>query len=221
MNELRISTSIIKKALEKELQYTPSSALEFDTVAKCYLYLGDKENSIKYFLEAIKDVERLVEVFSNDEGKVFQYLKRTLNRANYLRILGRSTEATIILEELAPLYNSLYTGKIKENPELFRGFYYEWSTVLFHLKKYKEAYDIGTLIRHGTVSPRGYSKGLISDDQSIIKKSLEEIVKDIKEARIQPFHNPLNIQDPWEWYEIGKQLLGLPSVLNMFKEDFE
>lgn len=218
MIELKINKNKVKKKLDEELKYSMKFAGEFETVAKCYLYLEKIEESKEYFEKAIENIEVLAHSFKEKNSSQF-YSEKRLSTANYYRILSRYEEMKGVLLEIESIYRTLYTGKIKEMPDTFRRFYFEWCTILFHLGKYEEAYKIGKLIRHGTIAPRGYAKGLLKNDELVIENTLEEIIKDIKDERLQPFHNATNVDDLWEWYEIGRQLLGLPSVLDMFRED--
>jgi len=219
MFELKVNRSTLKKWLDKTLDGNTNHALDLETIAKCYLYLNNKAECEAYFNKAIINIEEIAESFKKNKDMQF-YAKRKLNYANYHRIIGKQDEMKQALEEIVPIYESLYTGRIKEKPDSYSMFYFEWCSVHFHLGNYEEAYNIGKFIRYSApVAPRGYAKGLLDNNKTLIEKTLEEVIKYIKDERTQPFYNPLNIEDPWEWYEIGRQLLGLPSVLDMFKED--
>ena len=219
MDELKVNKKAIKKNLDTWLNYDTKEALVCDTIAKCYMYLGNKESSKEYIFKAIENVKELICEFKNNKNRVQQYGSRLVNLANYNRIVGNYSEMKNTMTEVLLFYRSLYAGDIKQMPDTFRRFYFEFCSILFHLEKYEEAYEIGCFIRHGSVAPRGYAKGLLDNDMSIIASTMEEVIKDIKDEKIQPYYNPLNVEDPWEWYEIGRQLLGLPTVLDMFKED--
>ncbi len=218
MLDLKVNKSTIKKRLEEELKYDHKFPGEFELIAKCFMYLGHREKSEFYFKSAIKIIQELIQSLKERNDTEF-YVSRMLSYANYHRILNNREEMKNALKEIAPIYKTLCNELLRDNPDHYRRIFFEYCTVLFHLEDYEDAYKIGKFIRYGTVAPRGYAKGLLNNDRSIIEKTLAEVIKDIKDDKIQPFYNSLNIEDPWEWYEIGRQLLGLPSVLDMFKED--
>lgn len=221
MEQLTVNIKNIEKCLNEELEYVGKSLLANDTVAKCYLYLREKDSSKEFYFKATETVKNMIEEIIKAGNKEF-YIKRKLDLANYNRILGKDEIMKSILHEIEPIYRSLCTGDVKENPRnRYADFYFEWSTVNFHLGNYKEAYEIGKQCYkdHMPISPRQYAKGLLEGDNSIIEKEVDDLVNFIKSDRWKPYSSPLNIIDPWEWYEIGRQILGMPSVLDLFKEE--
>lgn len=222
MTDLKVNKSDIKKRLDGKLtKGVTDDVLSCDLIAKCYLYLCDKENSKKYYDLSIKDIQKIIVELKSQGNEMF-YIKRQLDLANYKRILGKEEIMKNILHEIEPIYRSLCTGDIKENPRnRYADFYFEWSTVNFHLGNYKEAYEIGKQCYkdHMPISPRQYAKGLLEGDNSIIEKEIDDLVNFIKSDRWKPYSSPINVIDPWEWYEIGRQILGMPSILDLFKGD--
>lgn len=218
--DLKVNKKSVIKWLDEELKYTPNSARAFETIAKCYLYLEDRDKTKEFYNKAMSSVLELAEEFKK-RGDMISYSKRVLDYANYNRIIGNADIMRLKLTEVESIYQELFSGHIKEFPNSHRDFYFEWATVKFHLKKYEEAYEIAKHSNYEDmpISPENFAKGLLFQDRLLIEKSLDELVNFIKSYKRRLDSDALNVTDPWEWYEIGRQILGMPSVLDLFKEE--
>jgi tetratricopeptide (TPR) repeat protein len=218
VNEIRPKLDLIKKRLQEEIDSGLNHAREFELAAKCYLYLGETAKAKEHFAQAEVKVAAIAENLKKKHD-LHLYGERMLSIANYHRMLGNYTKMNDILREIEPIYESEYINRVKNLPGGDSRFYFDWCTILFHLQRYEKAYEVGNMTRRRPLPPRGYAKGLMLKDKSIIEATLQEVIKDIKDERLMPYENCLNVADNWGWYEIGRQLLGLPSILDQFKEE--
>ncbi|WP_044641254.1 hypothetical protein [Risungbinella massiliensis] len=177
------------------------------------LYLGKKDQAIPYFLKAAEDMERLIMIFTEKKNLEQMYRCKHI-QANYFRLAEDNEKSRQLLQELLPAYISLYEQIYEKNDEQGITVVSRLTDCLFFIEDYEKSIYYGKKVRHWFPISLGYAEGILLNDENRIVYTLNYVMKDIESQKSQPYDTGSETS-LWDWVDIGRRLLGLPSKLDM------
>lgn len=210
---LKVDEQKLRQRMEFIEQFcTQMSWSDHERYARCLVYLGEKSKAIPYFLKAVADMERLIKIVAEKKNLEQIYCYQHI-QANYYRLAGEKEKSQQILHELVLSYVDLYEQTYKRNAKQGISILNRLSDCIFFIEDYEKSIYYGKKVRHWFPISLGYAEGILYHDEKRISFTLNYVMKEIKRENSQPYDTGSETS-LWDWYEIGKRLLELPSRLD-------
>ena len=190
---------------------------DYEIYARACLYLNEKEESIEYFNKASNEVDVVIKTYEK-RNELENVVKEKHIKANYLRLADKKEESQKLYKEVKELYEKVLPSDYKKNIERWCTIVTYYADVFFFLKEYEQCIQIGEQVTLNIPISAKYAKAILNKDNEEIKNIVNDIIEDGKSTRLSPGTDSNCTTALWDWYEIGLQLLGLPSRIDYIKE---
>jgi len=212
---------INKKKLLENIELKEFMGLEFgsgyEVCARAFMYLDRQNEAIEYFYKAAEQLNVTIKAYK--DKKILENMAKVMHeKANLLRLAGKKVESQKLYKEVKELYEKVLPSDYKKNIERWCTIVTYYADVFFFLKEYEQCIQIGEQVTLNIPISAKYAKAILNKDNEEIKNIVNDIIEDGKSTRLSPGTDSNCTTALWDWYEIGLQLLGLPSRIDYIKE---